>query len=84
MPDIEVTDEMIEAGEAEAHKEWIELPPGFERTALAALYRAMRAKERAKPIDSMSGDDMGVTIRFTDGSATFHASPQHDIPIPDA
>lgn len=50
MPDIEVTDEMIEAGEAEAHKEWIELPPGFERTALAALYRAMRAKERDRPV----------------------------------
>lgn len=48
MPDIEVTDEMIKAGNAEV-RHWLEpieeVPVGFA----AALFRAMRAKERETP-----------------------------------
>lgn len=53
MPDIEVTDEMIEAGETEAAKHSVRIDDAnvyLPAPALAAIYRAMRAKERDRPV----------------------------------
>lgn len=78
MPDIEVTDEMIEAGETEAAKHIVRIDDAnvyLPAPALAAIYRAMRAKEReqtrAKALSELARADadlVGVSTPAYEGS----------------